>query len=76
VLADTLTLLLEGARVSRQTVGSRGPSSNFIRTAEKVIESFMAKSSSKGASSSKTAATKTKLSGTRLAAKRVVHKRA
>jgi AcrR family transcriptional regulator len=69
VLADTLTLLLEGARVSRQTVGSRGPSSNFIRTAEKVIESFMARSS-------KTAATKTKLSGTRLAAKRVVHKRA
>jgi AcrR family transcriptional regulator len=69
VLADTLTLLLEGARVSRQTVGSRGPSSNFIRTAEKVIESFMARSS-------KAATAKTKLSGTRLAAKRVVHKRA
>jgi AcrR family transcriptional regulator len=90
VLADTLTLLLEGARVSRQTVGSRGPSSNFIRTAEKVIESFMARSSSK--EQSKTAATKTKPSGTRLAAprsagtkaaagtklaaKRAVHKRA
>jgi AcrR family transcriptional regulator len=80
VLADTLTLLLEGARVSRQTVGSRGPSSNFIRTAEKVIESFMARSSSKEPSSSKAAAAKTaaktKLSGTRLAAKRVLHKRA
>src|SRR3984885_12635089 len=74
VLADTLTLLLEGARVSRQTVGRRGPSSNFIRTAEKVIESFMARSSSKGASSSKAAAPKAKLSGTRLAAKRAVHK--
>jgi AcrR family transcriptional regulator len=75
VLADTLTLLLEGARVSRQTVGSRGPSSNFIRTAEKVIESFMARSSSKGAAAKGTVA-KTKLSGTRLAAKRVVRKRA
>jgi AcrR family transcriptional regulator len=40
VLADALTLLLEGARVSRQSAGSKGPSSTFIRTAEKVIESF------------------------------------
>ena len=43
VLADTLTLLLEGARVSRQTAGCNGPSAKFIRTAEKVIESFRAK---------------------------------
>jgi AcrR family transcriptional regulator len=43
VLADTLTLLLEGARVSRQSTGSNGPSSKFIRTAEKVIESFKTK---------------------------------
>jgi AcrR family transcriptional regulator len=43
VLADTLTLLLEGARVSRQSAGRNGPSAKFIRTAEKVIESFKAK---------------------------------
>jgi len=42
VLADALTLLLEGARVSRQSSGSKGPSSKFVRTAEKVIESFQA----------------------------------
>jgi AcrR family transcriptional regulator len=45
VLADTLTLLLEGARVSRQSAGSNGPSSKFIKTAEKVIESFKSRSS-------------------------------
>jgi AcrR family transcriptional regulator len=44
VLADTLTLLLEGARVSRQSAGSNGPSSKFIKTAEKVIESFKSRS--------------------------------
>jgi len=86
VLADTLTLLLEGARVSRQAAGSNGPSSKFIRTAEKVIESFMSRSSAKQSSSAKEAAAKAKLSGTRLAVtrspatklagKRVVHKRA
>jgi AcrR family transcriptional regulator len=42
VLADALTLLLEGARVSRQSTGSNGPSAKFIGTAEKVIESFKA----------------------------------
>jgi AcrR family transcriptional regulator len=44
VLADTLTLLLEGARVSRQSAGSKGPSAKFIRTAEKVIDSFKSRS--------------------------------
>jgi AcrR family transcriptional regulator len=43
VLADTLTLLLEGARVSRQAAGSKGPSAKFISMAETVIESFRAK---------------------------------
>jgi AcrR family transcriptional regulator len=43
VLADTLTLLLEGARVSRQAAGSKGPSAKFISTAEAVIETFKAK---------------------------------
>ena len=47
VLADTLTLLLEGARVSRQAAGSKGPSGKFIETAEKVIESFKSKPKSK-----------------------------
>jgi AcrR family transcriptional regulator len=42
VLADTLTLLFEGARASRQSAGSNGPSAKFIGTAEKVIESFKA----------------------------------
>jgi AcrR family transcriptional regulator len=42
VLADTLTLLFDGARVSRQAAGSKGPSVIFIRTAEKVIEQFSA----------------------------------
>ena len=49
VLADALTLLLEGARVSRQSAGCHGPSSKFIGTAEKVIESFRSRSSAKSA---------------------------
>jgi AcrR family transcriptional regulator len=47
ILADTLTLLLEGARVSRQAAGRKGPSAEFIRTAETVIKSFKAKKNSK-----------------------------
>ena len=47
ILADTLTLLFEGARVSHQAAGSKGPSAEFIRTAEAVIESFKAKSGPK-----------------------------
>src|SRR5258706_15401971 len=43
VLADTLTLLLEGARVSRQAAGSKGPSAKFTATAEAVIATFKAK---------------------------------
>jgi len=74
VLADTLTLLLEGARISRQTSGSTGPSSKFIATAEKVIESFVARSSSKAPSakeaSASEAAAKAKLPATRLAVTR------
>jgi AcrR family transcriptional regulator len=42
VLADTLTLLFDGARVSRQAAGSKGPSAKFIQTATTVIESFIA----------------------------------
>jgi AcrR family transcriptional regulator len=68
VLADTLTLLLEGARVSRQSAGSNGPSSKFIGTAEKVIESF------KFRSSSIKSGAKEKSAGTRAAGKRVARK--
>ena len=40
LLADTLWLLLEGARVSRQSVGPEGPSAMFMRMSEAVIASF------------------------------------
>ncbi len=76
VLADTLTLLLEGARVSRQAAGSNGPSSKFIRTAEKVIESFISRSPS-GKSDSKPDSksySRAKPAGTRTVAKRAVRK--
>jgi AcrR family transcriptional regulator len=41
LLADTLVLLLEGARVSRQSVGAEGPCAHFIASAEAVIASFL-----------------------------------
>jgi AcrR family transcriptional regulator len=41
LLADTLSLLLEGARVSRQSVGAEGPSARFVRMSEAVIAAFM-----------------------------------
>ncbi|UDL94695.1 TetR/AcrR family transcriptional regulator [Lichenihabitans sp. PAMC28606] len=40
LLADTLSLLLEGARVSRQSVGLEGPSAKFVRMSEAVIAAF------------------------------------
>ncbi len=40
LLADTLTLLLEGARVSRQSAGADGPSANFVAMCETVIACF------------------------------------
>jgi AcrR family transcriptional regulator len=40
-LADSLYLLLEGARVSRQSVGPDGPCSHFVRAADTVIASFV-----------------------------------
>jgi len=40
LLADALSLLLEGARTSRQSVGPEGPSSQFQTIAEAIIESF------------------------------------
>lgn len=40
LLADTLSLLIEGARVSRQSVGPEGPSAEFVRMSEAVIDAF------------------------------------
>jgi AcrR family transcriptional regulator len=40
LLADAIVLLIEGARVSRQSVGKGGPSANLVRAAEAVIASF------------------------------------
>ena len=40
LLADTLWLLLEGARVSRQSAGAEGPCARFIATGEAVIAAF------------------------------------
>ncbi len=40
LLADTIVLLIEGARVSRRSVGTEGPSANLVRTSEAVIASF------------------------------------
>ena len=43
LLADTLSLLFEGARVSVQTMGCQGPSTQFVRMAEGLISSFRAR---------------------------------
>ena len=44
LLADTLILLIEGARVSRRSVGTKGPSANLVRTSRDVIASFVVRS--------------------------------
>jgi AcrR family transcriptional regulator len=41
LLADTLSLLLEGARVSRQSAGVEGPCARFIAIGEAVIAAFV-----------------------------------
>jgi hypothetical protein len=40
LLADALILLVEGARVSWQTVGPQGPGSRFVEVAEAVVAAF------------------------------------
>ena len=40
LLADTLCLLIEGARVSRQSAGAEGPSARFMRMSGVIIDSF------------------------------------
>lgn len=44
LLADTLVLLFEGARVSRQSSGVEGPCAQFIASAEAVIAAFLCRS--------------------------------
>ena len=41
MLADTLYLLFDGARVSRQAVGAEGPSARYVRMGEAVIAAFL-----------------------------------
>jgi AcrR family transcriptional regulator len=43
LLADTLTTLLEGARVGRQSGGRQGPHLDFVGMAGAVVESFRRK---------------------------------
>lgn len=45
-LADTLCLLIEGARVSMQSVGLEGPGARFISIADAVIAAFAQESKS------------------------------
>jgi AcrR family transcriptional regulator len=40
LLADALFLLMEGARVSRRSVGAEGPSAHFVRMSEAILASF------------------------------------
>lgn len=40
LLADTLSVMIEGARVSRQSIGAEGPSARFVRMSEAVITAF------------------------------------
>ena len=40
LLADALFLLIEGARVSRRSVGAEGPSASFVRMCEAIAKSF------------------------------------
>jgi AcrR family transcriptional regulator len=47
LLADTIILLIEGARVSRRNVGTEGPSANLLRTSKAVIAAFGVPVSSK-----------------------------
>jgi hypothetical protein len=46
LLADELFLLLEGARVSAQSLGPNGPASRLVRMGEAVIASHIPASSS------------------------------
>jgi AcrR family transcriptional regulator len=40
VLADSLALLIEGARVNRRSLGADGPSATLVRACEAIVSSF------------------------------------
>ena len=40
LLADTLSLLLEGARISRQSAGLKGPSARYVAIGDAVVAAF------------------------------------
>ncbi len=40
VLADSLALLIEGARVNRRSLGADGPSATLVRACEAIVTSF------------------------------------
>jgi AcrR family transcriptional regulator len=40
ILADSLSLLIEGARVNRRSLGAEGPSAMLVRACEAIIASF------------------------------------
>jgi hypothetical protein len=60
MLADTLWLLVEGARVSRQSVGPDGPSAHFVTVAESLIAAAVESGSSGPRRTRKAAAPKRK----------------
>lgn len=41
LLADSLFLLLEGARASRQSIGAVGPNARFVKMSEVIVASFL-----------------------------------
>jgi hypothetical protein len=41
LLADQLFLLMEGAQVTTQTLGARGPARNVARAAEMLIDAHL-----------------------------------
>ena len=70
LLADTLVLLLEGARVSRQSVGIAGPCSHFIAIGEAVIAAFARETAERKQSAPRYAASKAKAARPRRSAAR------
>lgn len=50
LLADALCLLVEGARVSWQTVGAQGPGARFVEISEAVVASFTGRAGTTGVS--------------------------
>jgi AcrR family transcriptional regulator len=56
LLADALCLLVEGARVSWQTVGAQGPGARFVEISEAIVANFIRAAAAPGAATTATAA--------------------